>query len=200
MANENSKISYFNTLIFTIVSGIISLLLLLALFFEIGKKYAYLIIMVEFGIFSIILLCIIQIIINERRIAAAKNQRYNKISLQRCPDYFQQITDGNNAVNCKNGFNILYPDGSQKKILIYPSNPTSQFDQVFPQVTASSPKYLSFPLYSTEQSDKLKNANDQCGVIMKDPLPTDTVLAPDFTGYSQTPWTYARSRCEQYIE
>jgi len=200
MANENSKISYFNTLIFTIVSGIISLLLLLALFFEIGKKYAYIIVMVEFGIFSIIALCIYQIIINEKRIAASKTQSYNKISLQKCPDYFQQITDGNNAVHCKNGFNIIYPDQTQKKILIYPSNPTSEFPQIFPQITTSSPKYLQFPLYATEQSDKLKTARDQCGVIMNNPPATDKVLAPDFTGYSQTPWTYARSRCEQYIE
>jgi hypothetical protein len=200
MVNENSKISYFNTLIFTIVAGIISLLLLLALFFEVGRDYAYLIVMVEFGIFSIIGVCIYQIIVNEARIAAAKTQSYNKISFQKCPDYFQQITDANNASYCKNGFNIIYPDSTQKKILIYPSNPTSQFDTNFPQVSSSSPKYLNFPLYATEQSDKLKNAKDQCGVIMKDPLPTDTILAPLFTGYSQTPWSYARARCEQYVE
>jgi len=199
MANENSKISYFNTLIFTIVSGIISLLLLLALFFEIGKKYAYLIVMVEVGIFSIIALCIYQIIVNERRIASAKTQRYSKISFQKCPDYFEQITDDSNQVFCKNGFNVIYPDGSQKKILIYPSNPISQFDSILQPVTSSSAKYIQFPLYATEQSDKLKDATDQCGIIMKNPLSTDPVLG-SFTGYSDTPWTYARSRCEQYIQ
>ena len=206
MANENSKISYFNTLIFTIVSGIISLLLLLALFFEVGRDYAYLIITIEIGIFSIIALCIFQIIRNERRIAAAKIQRYNKISFQKCPDYFEMSTNGDNVTECKNNFTIIYPDGSNKKILIHPGSDNFNFPEPYnstnlfvPSTTNAPLKYNVFNLYATEQSDKLKDAAEQCKIIMNNPLDNDTNLA-EFKHYSDTPWTYARSRCEQYLQ
>jgi uncharacterized membrane protein YhaH (DUF805 family) len=62
--NDNKNTSYFNTLIFTIVAGIISLLLLLALVFKPVRDHAmYFIIALEVGIFTIIAVCIYQIVI-----------------------------------------------------------------------------------------------------------------------------------------
>lgn len=198
MVNENSRVSYFNTLIFTIISGIISLLLLLALFFEVGKKNAYLIIMVEIGIFTIIALCIYKIIINEKRLSKDKKQIYNKLSFQSCPDYFEKSIE-NDVTYCKNNFVITNADNTQKKILIYPLAATLPKPSYPLNNSSSNPITFKFPLYNVEKSDKFKSANDECAIIMKEP-PPNVVALQEFKDYSKLPWSYARSRCEPYVE
>ena len=61
---SDSKVSYFNTMIFTIITGTFSLLLLLILLFKDGRKVLPLILTIEIGVFLIIAVCITQIIIN----------------------------------------------------------------------------------------------------------------------------------------
>ena len=68
MSGSDPKIkSYFNTLIFTIISGIFSLVLIATLFFDMFKKYIPFIVTVEIGLFLIIGYCIYKIYNNEQK-------------------------------------------------------------------------------------------------------------------------------------
>lgn len=197
--NESSKISYFNTLIFTIISGIISLLLLLTLFFDIGKKYAYLVIGVEVGIFIIIGVCIIQIINNEKKLKNMKKLSSDKISFSQCPDYFMKV-ENNNVINCNNDFIVTTADGKQQKLKIYPADPSITMPNSLP---VNNPDVKdTFPLFYLEQSTDLKDATQQCNIVINEPNPANTSIdfQNKFKGYSKLPWTYAKSRCSPYVE
>ena len=61
------KKSYYNTLIFTIIAGVVSVALLCILILKKGQEYMPFIVTLEIGIFSIIALCITMILVNEFR-------------------------------------------------------------------------------------------------------------------------------------
>lgn len=91
MSDRNTSRQYVNTLIFTVIAGIVSLLLLAMLWYasETMKQFNALIITIEVGLTAIILLAIIRIIQYER--AAYKQQNAGSgmlLDVSSCPDYW----------------------------------------------------------------------------------------------------------------
>lgn len=191
MASENSKISYFNTLIFTIVSGIISLVLIIMLFFPQGKSLIYMIVTAEIGIFSVIGICLYQIIKNELYLNNMKKNLPNRVSFSECPDYFIR-EDEKGTTMCKNRYKSRNASNEESTILIYPIDidlPTSISNE-------SNNTYDKMKLYEIEQNvSLLKEAREQCAVL--DSSPMDSKLTA-FNDYSKIAWTHARGRCGPY--
>lgn len=193
MASENSKISYFNTLIFTIVSGIISLILIVLLFFNVGKDLIYLIVTMEIGIFSVVGICLYQIIKNETDIKNMKKNLPERVSFNECPDYFIK-SDEKGTIVCKNSFKSRDGDNNEYNTRIYPAD----IELPNPLPENSLQKYEKFNLFHIEQSNKLlKAGRDQCAVINSTP---PNVELAEFRDYSKIPWTHARSRCGPYTD
>lgn len=193
MASDNSKISYFNTLIFTIVSGIISLVLIVMLFFPFGKGLIYMIVTMEIGIFSVIGVCLFQIIKNELYIANMKKNLPDRVSFSECPDYYIRVEE-QGVTKCKNNYIARDVSNNKTPIRIYPSS--VDLPKVLPQ--DSQVTFEKFNLYEIEQSNKLlKEAREECAVL--DSSPMDTNLTA-FKDYSKIPWTHARARCGPYMD
>jgi hypothetical protein len=202
--NESSKVSYFNTLIFTIIAGIISLLLVLALFSDVGKKNMYLIITVEVGIFSVIAICIYQIVVNEKLASSRKNYDSERISFKECPDYYTKSIEDNSTI-CKNMYRSTDKFNNEYVLRFYPVD-TQPLETV---ETASgkcdfTDRKVCFDLDSIEKESKFTNAKKECAYIVSEPVANLNGATADdvtkFAGYSKLPWTYATSRCEQYID
>ena len=204
MANDVSKISYFNTLIFTIVSGIISLLLLMILFFDFGKQNAYFIITIEVGIFMVIAICVYQIIRNESLLNSRKQLSNAKLSFSECPEYFTKTNLGDSVI-CMNNYKSQEPNGVQYIIKIYDSSEEIPATLQNPQInyTEATTKKDGFKLYEIEQTPEFKNAIDQCAYIINEPKPTTGTAVQfqsKFEGYSKTPWLHAKARCAPYVD
>lgn len=207
MANDNSKVSYFNTLIFTIVSGIISLLLLMLLFFDMGRQNAYLIVTVEIGIFTVIAFCVYQIIKNESLLNSLKKTVSAKISFSECPEYFNKSTSGDDVI-CWNNYNSTMPGGRTYLVKIYDA--ATPLPPVLPEqgleYNTSMLKRDAFKLYEIEQTPAFKDAKQECEYIMSEPVvsaartPADAEFMNKFVGYSKTPWVHARARCAPYVD
>jgi hypothetical protein len=93
---------YVNTMVFCIVAGIVSLMLLLLIMSasEHVRRFSPFIITIEVGLVLVIVLAIVRLIMYERE-ALKANQLglLNKLSVQTCPDYWTRYGD-----TCVNGF------------------------------------------------------------------------------------------------
>lgn len=195
--DKSSRVSYFNTLIFTIISGIISLMLLFALLSTKVRETAfYFIIAVEVGIFVVIAFCLWQIVYNESVLNSKKRDLLKqRLSFSECPDYYIKKEE-KDATYCLNNFTIKDYSGTYA-MRIYPSS--ESLPLTLPNTSTPGDKIDNknekFKLYHIEQSDKLKDARSECNVVLNEPPTTN-----EFTGYSKVPWTHARSRCAPYVE
>lgn len=194
MADNKKKISYFNTLIFTILAALFSLLLLVLLFFKGFKQYLPFIIVLELGIFIIILICITQIILNERNSALLKNDIAFKLDFTSCPDYFIKRNDGNNEL-CSNEY--IYTDEKNIKYImkIYPQD--RQYG--LPPLHSNSynigdPKLEKFPLNEISLEKSVPTYNDKCALFTSDPK-DKKLMSLNINGYSLIPWTNIKSKC-----
>lgn len=195
MSASNPKVkSYFNTLIFTIISGIFSLVLMAALFFEIFKGYLPLIVTVEVGLFIIIGYCIYKIYENESIYEIKKSAKNFIIDFQQCPEYYvKRIIDGNTI--CSNEY--VTEDKFQKKqiIKIYPEDIAGQTTYSFPSnhsntyVDSNNPQE-KFRIDTISNNNTL-STKDKCNVLYGN--------NQSLIKYSRLPWTGLKSRCNAYI-
>ena len=107
MANQDASASqYINTMVFAVVAGIISSMLLLLVMqgSEAVKQFSVLVITVEVGIMLIIVVAIWQIIAYERRrFKQAVDGTMNLLTMKSCPDYWT-MSDGK---TCKNKLTLF---------------------------------------------------------------------------------------------
>ena len=99
-AEQSSQ--YVNTMVFCIIAGIISMMLLLLIMSasERIKKLSTFIITVEVGLLVIIVLAIWRLIYYEHKaLKQAQTATGNKLSVNSCPDYWTRYSD-----TCVNGF------------------------------------------------------------------------------------------------
>jgi hypothetical protein len=110
-SRNNSVQNYINTLIFCIVAKAITIILLGLLFTDIGKQLAYFIITIEFGLISVIIVSIYQIVNYEKKkLGELDALRVSKVNIQSCPDYYtRRVGDDERAV-CENIY--ISPDNS----------------------------------------------------------------------------------------
>ena len=110
MANEGGVRNYLNTLIFCIVAKGVTVLLLIALFFEPVQMFAYFVITVEVFLIVIIVLSLISINKYEKqRRTAMENSLQRNVYIQSCPDYYVSKVDQENNIICNNVYDT--PDG-----------------------------------------------------------------------------------------
>lgn len=197
MATNNPKeLSYKNTLIFTIIAAIISILLLLVLLMKNGRQYLPFIVTLECGIFFIILMCITQIYINEQNVLKYMNSKDKIVTFSKCPDYFTKRTIGDKEI-CSNEY-IYFDDNKNKFILkIYPLSTTKTIAFPTNHITtydsnAPPKKYEKFPLNEIQTAADLSTVAEKCSVVTSPP--GGKLSAYD--DYSLIPWTTMRARCE----
>ena len=102
MAASPNQSQYINTMVFCVVAGIISLMLLLLIMNanEALREFSPFVITVEVGLILIVVVAIYKIIAYERRTRqAAKNSYNSRLYVNTCPDYWTQV-----GLNCNNTF------------------------------------------------------------------------------------------------
>lgn len=107
MSSRSGKL-YINTMVFSIIAGIISLMLLLLLFYGASAVEAYtpLIVTVEIGMLIVIITAVVRIYLNERKAKKALDDMENKtIVVTTCPDYWVMSRDEDSEKTvCSNRF------------------------------------------------------------------------------------------------
>lgn len=196
----NSKISYFNTLIFTIVTGVISLLLLGLLFLDIGKPFLPFIVALEVGIFLIIGYCIYSIWALDKEMKDATANKRFVVKFDTCPDYYVK-RNINGSTYCSNDYTGLNENGDKNVIKILPTEIKGSAVSMPEKLVLSSNVLPSdslvdkFDLYALDKDNNLKDTQAKCNLIHSTPANTD----PKHSIYPSLPWTYAKSRCESII-
>ena len=200
MGKSQNKISYFNTLMFTIFTGIVSLGVLSLLFFEFGKKFIYFIIAFEAGVFLLIAYCLYKIIAGDKKINA--KDKY-VVRFDECPDYYsKKIVNGEEY--CFNEYVVKDNAGNVKVIKITPSEiggvkqePASAItltDIVEPNANL----YAKFKLHQLETDDNIPKYEEKCKYLFNQPPVDDKYNS--YRHFTYIPYTYAKSRCESLAE
>jgi hypothetical protein len=195
--DDNKKISYKNTLVYTIIAAIISLGLLVLLAFQAFMDYIYLIAIIETGIFAIIGYCIYKIIKFEKSLDSLRDQRKYYIPFSECPDYFVKKFDNESGEPyCSNEYRVTDVNNNVNMMKIYPSTvalPTKHDDTT--SVTLSQ-KYEKLWLNKISNSKELVTLKDKCSVLSVEPTNQKLI---DYKGYTNVPWTSVRGRCEGFF-
>lgn len=197
--NATKKVSYYNTLIFTIISGLISLILLLLLYF-VDKTYMVGIIALEIGIFSVIITCIVQILLNEHMINKLKKSDNVTIKFDTCPDYYSRYQDTNSDTYCSNEF--VYQDYNRNYIIkIYPEDETPpavhdprSLDVIFTEGKVVPAATEKFYLDDIENRKGKRTNIEKCEPLFKESRDSHMIK-----GYEKIPWTNIKSKCETYV-
>jgi hypothetical protein len=200
-ATNNNKISYFNTLIFTIIAGVVSLGVVSLLFFDFGKQIIYFIVAFEVGVLGIIAYCIYKIIKGEMD----KNNKKDKyvVRFDQCPDYYSSKII-NNKEYCVADYIVRNDKGDVTVMRIFPekdargsiSAPAS-INLDYANQTGTDYKY-KFELRQLEQDPKIPTFEEKCKYLYTQPPPNPKYNA--YRHFTQIPWTYAKSRCASLAE
>lgn len=187
--------SYINTLIFTIISAIGSIIFMALLYLGILSKYMYFVIALEVGLFLIITYTIYKIMQSKYIYETSEPV----VKFDHCPDFWTVRNDKNGRPYCSNQWVLRDTYGNKKIIKIYPySNipntniytlPT-QLDQN-PPSDGSPTKFDKFYL-DTLQSNDL-SSSDKCNFILNEPADKTS----PYIGYTPLPWTTIRSKCSK---
>jgi hypothetical protein len=195
--SSNTKISYFNTLVFTIITGVASLVLLSLLFFDIGKEFIYFIITFEIGIFVIIAYCITKIILGE--MSKKKNTTGYVVSFDQCPEYY--VKENIEGVEyCNNEFTTVDKITGRKYLMkLFPAEinnfPVEPEQTVIKGPKAGSTTYDYFPMRNLENDPDFRTMEEKCNLLFKAPTSNEDKYK-EHTFYTYIPWTYAKSRCQ----
>lgn len=199
---NDKKISYFNTLIFTIVTGIISLCIVGLLFFEVGQKMIYFIIAFEIGVFILITYCIYRIASADKKLSKSKDGYVLKFN--ECPDYFSRYINPNEngRVECINNYIVKDRNGQVYLSTITPAkyeNENVTVPGTVPEIpSTTAPPYTRVVLNALEKDENFPKNDDKCGLIFKTPVAKEPKTTP-YRAYASVPWTYMRSRCESFV-
>ena len=98
---------YINTMIFTIIAGILSLMLLALLMFGsvMASSYAWLIVTIELGLIVVIVASVVRIALYEKRIKKlAANALDNQMAVKTCPDYWTLVEGQDRKKTCTRSY------------------------------------------------------------------------------------------------
>lgn len=191
---------YVNTMIFTIVSGVLSLILLLALIYVPSMaEYSILILTIQIGLLLIIIQALIRLWRERRkRDNNAKVSALNTLRVGFCPDYMVAGQDPNDPTNtatiCYNTYDgtptgqKIWNDTNSTDILGNSGKPTT----IKPPSVGFSLAKLDGALFS----NVCETINDPSS---QPPLLTSsTNSVQDVTCTAGVPWTELRSRCTTF--
>lgn len=199
MANNDKKMSYFNTLMFTIITGIVSLCMLALLFFEFGKKFMIFIIAFEVGVFILITYSIVKIMMLDKKKQAANFI----VKFEECPDYYaKKNIDGTDY--CFNDYVVNDSNGNINIIRLTPTEINNEINKVPKTISVSDDirsgidkHYEKFKLRELQTDNAIPKLKDKCGLFFK--APPDDAKYNSYQHYNYIPWTYAKGRCEGLI-
>jgi hypothetical protein len=167
---------YVNTLIFSVIAGIVSLMLLLLLLFgsSAASQYKYLIVTVEVGLVTIMIVALWRTFHNEKRNKdVRKRALQNTVAVTTCPDYWVSTMD-DDRLWCTN------------------KSTTDRGDyKIHPRMLGASPEYPNFQsvpgVARGYKIDVTSNLNGK---------PLSAVCS----AYSKmgVPWTDVRSACTAF--
>ena len=198
-SDNQKKVSYFNTLIFTIITGVISLCILGLLFFEFGRAFIYFIVAFEIGVFILIGYCIYKIVAGAKKVN--KNAESYVLRFNECPDYFTKLTKSDGTIECVNKYLVKDRNGDVYLSTITPTHFNGDELSIPPSTTPDPTNptiYEKIQLKQLEKDERFEKYQDKCNLVWNQPKANDQKAAP-YSGYSAVPWTYMRSRCESYI-
>jgi hypothetical protein len=203
VGTSSDKLSYFNTLVFTIVAGIVSLLILAMLFFPLGKQFIVFIVAVEIGIFAIIAYCIYKIANNETYLRKLRDSKNLVVNFDECGDYYMRRTNSSGVDVCVNNFVITDETNTNYIMKIWSANGsniptvnsiTDSKINYFGNSNASASDAMNrrevYQLKELATNSNLGTFTDKCRPFFYD--------VPSFTEYKDIPWTYAKSRCQSF--
>jgi len=194
MVQKNREISYFNTLIFTIVAGVVSILLLSSLFFSAMKPYIVAIITIEIGIFIIIGYCVYKIIKNDNTIRDLLKKNKIVINFDECADYYVRRTRPDGKQYCSNDYVIT--DETNTKYIMKIIPPSSSVPAANPINYASSNTTFNESRRETYLLSELADNSNWATYQEKCKPLYEEVLG--YSEYKDMPWTYIRSRCDSF--
>jgi hypothetical protein len=188
--------TYLNTLIFSIVTGLFTLMLLLALLFSSSfNQYAYAIVTVEVGLIAIITHALYKIIAYENRLTKlSRNATKNALVAQSCPDYYTVGYDASGALTCKNYFEGRSPSGERFVMFYVPG------DQFTEKIVSGKRSFTFFgnpPASVINVKDfENKRIDDTCKVVQGRPPESDEKMT-EANNYT-VPWTDMRPKCDGF--
>lgn len=201
---DGRKVSYFNTLVFTIMSSIVAVCLMSLLFFDRFRPAWPFIVASDVGLIAIIVYCLFSIVSVERAVDANRLSGNIAINFDTCPDYFVKITDTakTGKTYCSNEYVVTDSTSRSNYVMkLYPVDPSGNSTMAFalpevhdPNVNASQPPaaYDKFFLSALDSDPTMKTASAKCGPIVNS---NDGVQGP-YQYYDSLPWSYMKSRCE----
>ena len=129
---SQSQVSlYFNTMVFTVISGIVCLMLLALMFYAPSamSRFAVLVIVVEIGLLANIIIALYRIYDYEKRMSKlSKNGAENLLAVKTCPDYWTLKEDSKGNVSCNRTYNVPSDDTSESKSVITMQGTKDSFD------------------------------------------------------------------------
>lgn len=202
MQNENRRISYVRTLVFTIVSALLSIALFAMIFVKGARDWLLFIIVAEIGIFSIIFYCIYAIINREKKLQAMRDPNNYVIKFDNCPDYYVKRYDtATKGYFCSNEYVISDTRNPTKNLImkVYAENDNSSppnHNADFKVKNDSGPVTDPQPMDKFMIDDfltKLTTTNERCQVVNPNVVEQSTDA---LKGYKNIPWTSVQKRCE----
>jgi len=190
-----SEKSYFRLMIFTIMSAIVSIILLVLLLLGFLQEYIYFVLGVECGIVIIIIYCIYKI----TRASSKWNLSIPTIYFNSCPDFYTQKTDSNGVAYCANEHIVKDTYNNQSILKTYPlyTTSTSGMPVTLPQTNDDSPpmtatpRYDRFYLNELEYAKDLPETSDKCQPLFG--------YSSNYAGYDVIPWSRYRSECQSFL-
>jgi hypothetical protein len=200
MATETRKISYFRTLIFTIMAAVFSLALMGLLFFKVAYDYIIAIVAVQLGVFAIIGYCIYIIVKREKMMDEMKNPKNYLVRFDDCPDYFTKVHDPISGKHfCSNEYIVSHPQDSMKKTIMKIVEENVELPEkhiVGYPLTGSVAPTDKFMIH-TFKSAALNDNQTRCSLFdeSKPIVSMNNDHVPNRTEYRKLPWTSVKSRC-----
>lgn len=198
---DSRKMSYFRTLIFTVISAILSLVIFALLYFK--PELKAFVITLEIGIFSIIGYTIWAIVQHEKLLAQMSDPSRFRFGFESCPDYYiKRIDEETRKDFCSNEYIVVDKESPLEKKLIMkivdektnlPLNHTATFNvrDKNTNISLPPPTYDKFYVDDFFATDMTSN-KDRCDAINPNVVSTNE----KYNGYKTIPWTYTRSRCD----
>lgn len=180
---STSPKTYWNTLIFTIIASVVSLIILLVLvFYPNTRSYVVGALIVEIGILAIIILAIYSAWSSDKKLKSMYDPGNDfNVTLTACPDYFLYMaaTSSNDGASCVNGF----PSGSN--IYYFTKRDCTGVTMTDPSCTLNgSSSNADYKIYLRDYDNKPARAT--CSNV------NTAVRASPFYNI---PWTDVKERC-----
>lgn len=202
MQEENQRVSYVRTLVYTITAAVLSIVLFGLMFLEGARTWFLSIIIIEIGIFAIIFYCIFTIVNWEKKMEQLRDPKNYVIKFDNCPDYYVKRYDtATKGYFCSNEY-VVTDKRNPTKVLIMKlfaeedkSSPATH-NADFMEKNGTGPAVKPKPIDKFMMEDimsKVQTLNERCQIVNPNVPESST---DKLTGYKTIPWVSVQRRCD----